>query len=136
MLQELTTKEIEQKLKQEIEKQQRDETLSPTRAVPEIKDNLKTRDNCNTLKMETGKRFGITRIRARIMSLIPVVGHEVMRSLNEPSYQTLMHIDVYADYLRTISPQIPSKAIRALLTRGGGISIRVDSRYTEAYGPH
>ena len=47
-----------------------------------------------------------------------------------------MHIDVYADCLQTISPQTPSKVIRALLTRGGGKLIRVDSRYTEECGPH
>ena len=35
-----------------------------------------------------------------------------------------MHIDVYADYLSAISPQTTSRAVR------------VDNRYTEAYGPH
>ena len=47
-----------------------------------------------------------------------------------------MHIDVYADYLSAISLQTPSKALRALLTRGGGKSVRIDKRYTENYGPH
>ena len=35
-----------------------------------------------------------------------------------------------------ISPQTTSRALRALLTRGGSKSVRVDNRYTEAYGPH
>ena len=83
--------------------------------------------------MVTGKPFGITKIGARIMLIITVGGHEVTRHLSEPSDQTLMHIDVNTDY---ISPQIPSRALRALLTRGGDKSIRIDSRYTEAYGPH
>ena len=47
-----------------------------------------------------------------------------------------MHIDVYADYLSTVSPQTTSRAVRALLTRGSSKSVRVDNRYTEAYGPH
>ena len=47
-----------------------------------------------------------------------------------------MHIDVYSDYLRTGSPQTPPRALRALLMRSGGKSIRVDRRYTEAYRPH
>ena len=47
-----------------------------------------------------------------------------------------MHIDVYADYLRTIHPQTPSTALRALFTRDGGKSTAIDSRYTVAYGPH
>ena len=64
------------------------------------------------------------------MSKITVGGHEVTRNLSEPSDQT--HINVYADDLRTISPQTHSRALRALLTRGGDKSIRIDSRYTEA----
>ena len=71
------------------------------------------------------------------MSINTVGGHEVTRNLSDHSDQTLRHKDVYADYLRTISrPQTPSRALRALLTRGGGKSIRIYSRYTEAYGPH
>ena len=62
--------------------------------------------------MVTGKPFGIMEIGARIMSIITVGGHEVTRNLSEPSDQTLMHIDIYADYLRTITPQTPSRALR------------------------
>ena len=46
--------------------------------------------------MVTGKPFGITKIGAKIMSIITVGGHEVTRNLSEPSDQTIMHIDVYA----------------------------------------
>ena len=46
-------------------------------------------------KLQTGKPFAITKIGARIMSIITVGGHEVTRKLNEPSDQTIMHIDVY-----------------------------------------
>ena len=70
------------------------------------------------------------------MSIITVGGHEVTRNLSEPSDQTIMHIDVYADYLSAISLQTTSRALRALLTRGGSKSVRVENRYTEAYGPH
>ena len=70
------------------------------------------------------------------MSIITVGGHEVTRNVNEPSDQTIMHIDVYADYLSAISPQTTSRALRALLTRSGSKSVRVENRYTEAYGPH
>ena len=64
------------------------------------------------------------------MSIMRVGGHEVTRNLSEPNDQRLMHIDVYANYLRAISPQTPSRALTALLTRGGGKSIRIDSSYT------
>ena len=76
------------------------------------------------------------KIGERIMSIITVGGHEVTRNRSEPMDQTLKHIDLYADYLRKINPQTPSTALRAVLTRGGGKLIRIDSRYTKNYGPH
>ena len=106
--QDLATKEIEQQLKQEKERQKMNETLLMTIPKPVVGENLTNRGNCNTLKMMTGKPFDITKIGARIMSKITVGGHEVTRNLSEPSDQKLMHIDVYADYLNTISPQTPS----------------------------
>ena len=134
--QDLATKEIEQRLNQEIDRQRLNETLSCSVPVPEAAAGLTKSGNCNTLKMVTGKPFGIAKIGARIMSIITVGGHEVTRNLSEPSDQTVMNIDVYADYLSAISPQTTSRALRALLTRCGSNSVRVDNRYTEAYGPH
>ena len=84
--------------------------------------------------MVTGKLIDITKIGVRIMSTVG--GHEVTRNLSEPSDQTIMHIDVYADYLSAVSPQTTSRAVRALLTRSSSKSVRVDNRYTEGYGPH
>ena len=86
--------------------------------------------------MVTGKPFGITKIGTRIMSIITVGGQKVTRNLSEQSDQTIMHIDVYADYLSVISSQTTSRGVRALLTRGSSKSVRVDNRYTGAYGPH
>ena len=134
--QDLATKEIEQRLKQEIERQKLSKTLSGLMPKPEAKVGATKSGNCNTLKMVTGKPFGITKIEARIISIITVGGHEVTRNLSEPSDQTVMHIDVYAVYLSAVSPQTTSRALRALLTRGGSKSVHVENRYTEAYGPH
>ena len=128
--------EIEQWLKQEIEKQRLNETLCKTRAVSEAGENAMNGGYCNTLKMVTGKKFGITKIGARIMSVITVGGHELTRNLSEPSDQTIMQIDVYTGYLSMISPQTPFRVLRTLLSRGGSKSVRIDNRYTEAYGPH
>ena len=127
--QDLATKEIEQRLKQEIERQKLHETLSMSMPITEAEVGATRSGNCNTLKMVMGKPFGITKIGAGIMSIITVGGHEVTRNLSEPSDQTIMHIDVYADYLNAISPQTTSRALRALLTRGGSKSVHVD-RYT------
>ena len=99
--QDLATKEIEQGVKQEIEKQKSNETLTWSVPVPEAVAGSTKSGNCNTLKMVTGKPFGITKIGARIMSIITVGSHEVTSNLSEPSDQTIMHIDVYADYLRS-----------------------------------
>ena len=134
--QDLSTKEIEQRLKQEIERQKLNETLSRSVPMPEAEVGATKSGNCNTLKMMTGKPFGITKVGARIMSIITVGGHEVTRNLSEPSEQTTMHNDFYADYLSAISPQTTSEALRALLTRVGSKSVRVENRYTEAFGPH
>ena len=131
MKQDLATKEIEQ-----LEKQKLNETLCRTIPVKEATQKSTNGGSCNTLKMVTGKPFGITKIGARIMSIITVGGHEVTRNLSEPSDQTIIYINVYADYLSTVSPQTTSRAVRALLTRGSSKSVRVDNRYTEAYGPH
>ena len=120
----------------EIQRQKMNEALSCSQTIPEAAEGSTKNGNCNTVKMVTGKPFGITKIGARIMSIITVGGHEVTRNLSEPSDQTIMHIDVYADYLSCISPQTTSRALRALLTREGSKSVRVDNRYTEAYGPH
>ena len=133
MKQDLATKDIEQRLKQEIDKQRLKERLSCSVPVPEAASGSTKSANCNTLHMVTGKPFGITKIGAMIMSIITVGGHQVTRKLSEPSDQTVMHIDVYADYLSAISPQTTSRALRALLMRGGSKSVRVNNRYTEAY---
>ena len=134
--QDLAAKEIEQRLKQEIDRQKFNEALTCSKSTSEAIAGSTKSGNCNTVKMVTGKPFNITKIGARIMSIITVGGHEVTRNLSEPSDQTIMHIDVYADYLSGISPQTTSRAVRALPTKGGSKSVRIDNMYTEAYGPH
>ena len=74
--QDLATEEIEQRLKQEREKQRMNETLCMTRPAPESGDNSMSKSNCNTLKIEP---FGIPKIGARVMSKITVGGDEVSR---------------------------------------------------------
>ena len=66
----LPTKEIEQRLKQEIEKQKLNETLSMSVPMPDAEVGATKSGNCNTLQMVTGKPFGITKIGARVMSVI------------------------------------------------------------------
>ena len=103
MKQDLAAKEIEQRLRQEIERKNFNEALTGSNPTPEAVSGSTKAGNCNTVKMVTGKPFGISKIGARIMSIITVGGHEVTRNLSEPSDQTIMHIDVYADYLSCLS---------------------------------
>ena len=70
--QDLATKENEQRLKQEIERQKLSETLSMSMPILEAEVGATRGGNCNTLKMVTGKPFGKTKIGARIMSKIRV----------------------------------------------------------------
>ena len=104
--------------------------------MKEATENATNGSSCNTLKMVRGKPFCKTKTGIRLMSIITVGGHEVSRNLSELSDQTIMHIDVYADYWITLSPQTTSRAVRALLTRGSSESVRVENRYTEVYCPH
>ena len=92
MKQDLAAKEIEQRLKQEIERQKMNEALGCSQSIPEDVAGSTKSGNCNTVKMVTGKPFSITKIGARIMSIITVGGHEVTRNLSEPSDQTITHI--------------------------------------------
>ena len=63
--QDLAAKEIEQRLKLEIEKQNFNEALTGSNPTPEaVPGSTKTR-NCNTVKVVTGKPFGISKIGAR-----------------------------------------------------------------------
>ena len=58
--QDLATKEIEQRLKQEIERQKLNETLRGLVPKPQAEVGATKSGNCNTLKMVTGKHNEIT----------------------------------------------------------------------------
>ena len=64
------TKEIEQRLKHEIEKQRLNETLCNTRPESKTGENSMGKGNCHTLKLLTENPFGITKIGAKILSII------------------------------------------------------------------
>ena len=41
----------------------------------------------------------------------PIAGHLVIRNLSELSEFILMHLDLYADYLRQVEPRTDSRAV-------------------------
>ena len=44
------------------------------------------------------------------MSIVSFAGHQVVKNLSEPSEITLVHLDIYANYLREKDPMMDSRA--------------------------
>ena len=96
--QELVTKEIERKVKLELENEKLQEQLNTFEAT-EV-DETKAPSSLNMkLNVISGQRFGMVPQGNKIQSTISVAGHQVIINLSEPSEFTLMHLDTYADYL-------------------------------------
>ena len=131
--QELVTKEIEQKMKLELENEKLQEQLSTFEAT-EVEETKAPSSLSMKLNVISGQRFGMLPQGSKIQSIISVAGHQVIRNLSEPSEFTLMHLDTYADYLRQVEPRTESRAVRALLTTGGPCTKKLHGRYLEVYG--
>ena len=133
--QELVTKEIEQKVKLELENEKIQEMLNVFEAS-EIGETKVTSSLSMKLNVISGQTFGMVPQGSRIQSINSVGGHQVTRNLSEPSEFTMMHLDIYADYLRQVEPRTESRAVRALLTTGGPRTKKLHGRYVEVYGPY
>ena len=133
--QELATKEIEQKVKLELENEKLQEQLNTFEAT-EVEETKAPSSLSMKLNVISGQRFGMVPQESKIRSIISVAGHQVIRNLSEPSEFTLMHLDTYADYLRQVEPRTESRAVRALLTTGGPRMKKLHGRYLEVYGPY
>ena len=116
--QELVTKEIEQKVKLELENEKTQENLNAFEAS-EVEETKAPSSLSMKLNMISGQAFGMVPQGSRIQSIISVAGHQVIRNLSEPSEFTMMHLDTYADYLRQVESRTESRAVRALLPLGG-----------------
>ena len=77
----------------------------------------------------SGNTFGMTREGTKIISIISVAGHQVVKNLSEPSEITAVHLDIYANYLRQKDPKLDSTALRALLTTGGPRLMKINGHY-------
>ena len=116
--QELVTKEIEQKVKLELENEKLQEKLNTFEAT-EVEETKAPSSLSMKFNVISGQRFDMVPQGSKIQSIISVAGHQVFRNLSEPSEFTLMLLDTYADYLRQVEPRTESRAERALLTSGG-----------------
>ena len=133
--QELVTKEIEQKVKLELENEKLQEQLNTFEAT-EFKETKAPSSLNMKLNVISGQRFGMVPQGSKIQSIISVAGHQVIRNLSEPSEFTLMHLFTYADYLRQVEPRTEPRGVRALLTTGGPRMKKLNGRYLEIYGPY
>ena len=129
------TKEIKQKVKLELESEKLQEQLNTFEAT-EVEETKAPSSLSMKLNVIPGQRFGMVPQGSKILSIISVAGHQVIRNLSEPSEFTLMHLDTYADYLRQVEPRTESRAVRALLTTGGPRIKKLQGRYVEVYGPY
>ena len=133
--QEVVTKEIEQKVKLELENEKLQEQLNTFEAT-EVEETNAPSSLSMKLKVISGQRFGMVPQGSKIQSIILVAGHQVIRKLSEPSEFILMHLDTYADYLRQVEPRTESRAVPALLTTGGPRVKKLHGRYVEVSGPY
>ena len=134
--QELATKEVEQWVRSELESTDVREKFSILSKTTEEGDKQEPRKQGLKLNVISGRTFGMTKEGTKIMSIISVAGHQVVKNLSEPSEITLVHLDIYADYLREKDHKLDSRAVRALLTTGGPRLMRVDGHYIEFHGPY
>ena len=133
--QELVTKEIEQKVKLELENEKLQDNLNTFEAA-EVEETKAPSSLSMKLNVISGQRFGMVSQGSKIQSIISVAGHQVIRNLSEPSEFTLMHLDTYADYLKQVEPRTELRAVRALQTTGGRRIKKLHGCYVEVYGPY
>ena len=134
--QELATKEVEQWVRSELESTDLRENFNILSEATEEEDKQEPRKQGQKLNVISGRTFGMTKEVTKIMSIISIAGHQVVKNLSEPSESTLVHLDIYADYLREKDPKLGSRAVRALLTTGGPRLMRVDGHYIQVHGPY
>ena len=124
--QELVTKEIEQKVKLELENKKIQEMLNVFEAS-EVGETKAASSLSMKLKVISGQMFGMVPQGSRIQSI---------NSDGGPSEFSMMHLDIYANYLRQVEPRTESRAVRPLMTTGGPRTKKQHGRYVEVYGPY
>ena len=119
--QELATKRVRSELKNT-------EKLDIMEKNVQAESNDKPKSRGLKLNVISGNAFGMTRKRSKIMSIISVVGHQVVKNLSEPSEITPVHLHIYANYSREKDFKLDPSVVRALLTTGGSRLMRVEGR--------
>ena len=114
----MVTKEIEQKVKLELENEKIQGRLNAFEAS-DVEETKAPSSLSMKLNVISGQTFGMVPQGSKLQSIIPVTGHQVIRNLSEPSEFTLMHLYTYSYSLRQVEPRTESRTVRVLLTMGG-----------------
>ena len=122
-------------VKLELEKKRAQKQLNAFKAS-EVEETKAPSSLSIKLNVISGQTFEMVPQGSKIQSIISVAGHQVIRNLREPSEFTLMHLDIYADYLRQAEPRTEHRAARALLSTVGTRIRKLHGRYVEIYGPY
>ena len=109
--QELATKELEQWVRSEVESTDLRENFNILGKTTKKEDKEEPRKQGLKLNVISGRTFGMTKEGTKVMSIISVAGHQVVKNLSEPSEITLAHLDIYADYLREKDPKLDSRVV-------------------------
>ena len=88
-------KEIEQKVKLELENEKIQEKLNAFEAS-EVEETKAPSSLTMKINVISGQTFGMVPQGSRIQSIVSVAGHQVIRNPSEPSEFTMMHVDTYA----------------------------------------
>ena len=132
----MVTKEIEQNVKLELENEKKSQEKLNAFEASEVEETKAPSSLSMKLNVISGLTFGMVPQGSRIQSIISVAGHQNILNLSEPSEFTMTYLDTYADYLRQVEPLTESRAVRALLTKGGLRTKKLQGRYVEVYGPY
>ena len=98
--QELATEEVKQWVRSELESTDLWEKIDILAKTTKEQGKQEPRKQGLKLNVIKCKIFGMTKEATKIMSIISVAGHQVVKNLSEPSEITLVHLDIYAVYLR------------------------------------
>ena len=111
--QELVTGEKEQKVKLELQNERTQEKLNAIEASEEEETKAPSRLSMK-LSVIFRQAFVMVPQGSKIQSTTSEAGYQVIRNLSDSSGFTLMHLDLYADYLRQAEPHTESRVVRAL----------------------
>ena len=102
--QELATREVEQWVRFELENTELRGKLDILEKEAKEEDNEESKKWGLELNVISGKTFGMTREGTKLVSIKSITGYQVVKNLSEPSKTTVIHLDIYPDYLREKNP--------------------------------